>query len=586
MRRVLLIAITVSAFFGAGAVPMAAIEASRLAAPIPSAPAAPEPARPPPGSGIADASAGPTFVVDTTADTADAVFGNGVCADSANDCSLRAAITEANWWPGSNRIEFNLAGTAPVRIQLQVGRPRLLIQDNSGGLTIDGYTQPGSRVNTAQVGSNAIMGVEIRGTKNGPRGNALMVTSANNTIRGLLLTNHNRAIVLDGADAQNNHIVGNWVGFNKKGNPTVYRANYNIHINAGASDNRIGTPALADRNVSGQAVHAVNLYGAGTNGNIIQNNLLCITPSGFGAAACDIGIDHNHGPKNGLIGGTGPNERNVIGRTALQGIEYSHGWDPATGISSTKWQINNNRAIGNWVGFRGDGSYDPGFRSGQKQPGSTDNGNGINLHDGTKSNLIEGNYVASVYDGIQTMSSNSTANIIRNNTIGMSPTGQAAPLSRYGIVARLGTRSHTVEGNLIRNAASGGIGLTHHAVLFVRLSRNIIMDTSGPAIFLAPDPANPGIGANNLQPAPVITSAKPNAVAGTGSSGATVELYRASRPAGQSGLPVEYLGSATVGSNGRWSVPVSIAAGTIVTALQIRTNGNTSAMGTNVAATP
>src|SRR5437773_11161979 len=37
-----------------------------------------------------------TFVVNTTADTADAVPGDGICADSGGACSLRAAVQEAN----------------------------------------------------------------------------------------------------------------------------------------------------------------------------------------------------------------------------------------------------------------------------------------------------------------------------------------------------------------------------------------------------------------------------------------------------------------------------------------------------------
>lgn len=36
------------------------------------------------------------FVVNTTADTQDAVIGDGICADSGGNCSLRAAISEAN----------------------------------------------------------------------------------------------------------------------------------------------------------------------------------------------------------------------------------------------------------------------------------------------------------------------------------------------------------------------------------------------------------------------------------------------------------------------------------------------------------
>ena len=45
-----------------------------------------------------------TFVVNTTNDTADATPGNGICADAAGDCSLRAAISEANALAGDDII--------------------------------------------------------------------------------------------------------------------------------------------------------------------------------------------------------------------------------------------------------------------------------------------------------------------------------------------------------------------------------------------------------------------------------------------------------------------------------------------------
>jgi CSLREA domain-containing protein len=45
-----------------------------------------------------------TFVVNTTNDTADAFPGNGNCADVSMQCSLRAAISEANALPGNDII--------------------------------------------------------------------------------------------------------------------------------------------------------------------------------------------------------------------------------------------------------------------------------------------------------------------------------------------------------------------------------------------------------------------------------------------------------------------------------------------------
>ncbi len=45
-----------------------------------------------------------TFTVNTTADTVDASPGNGICADGSGDCSLRAAIMEANASGGTDGI--------------------------------------------------------------------------------------------------------------------------------------------------------------------------------------------------------------------------------------------------------------------------------------------------------------------------------------------------------------------------------------------------------------------------------------------------------------------------------------------------
>jgi hypothetical protein len=525
----------------------------------------------------------PTFTVITTNDTPDAHLGDGLCADSQGRCSLRAAISESNWMKGDNRINFSLSGNAPVRIQL-VGGDLPIIQDRSGGVYIDGYSQPGSSVNTLSFGSNAVPGVEIRGNTGSSRGNAFRMTSANNTIRGFLLTAHYRSIFMDGPDAHHNEILGNLIGFTRTGTVDSYRGNHGVRMNVGATYNHVGGPALADRNVIGNFTHAVDFYGPGTDSNTVQNNVLCMTPNGRGAATCATGIDHNFGPKNNLEGGYEPSERNVIGPTTLNGIEISHGWDPDTRESNTTWQLQYNRIIGNWIGFRGDGSYDANFRSGQNAPNSND-ANGVNVYDGSSFNLVEGNTIGARWDGINTMSPTATGNVIKNNLIGESPLGQPAPLGRYGIQVRVSTKSHVIEGNIIRNAAVYGIALTQKNVLWIRISRNIITDMSGPAIYLAPDSNDPSKGANNLLKAPVITTATTAHAAGTGIAGATVELYRGTRPAGQSGLPDKYLGSTVVAANGTWTMPIVVATGERVVGLQINPANNTSALGTNVTAT-
>jgi CSLREA domain-containing protein len=530
-----------------------------------------------------------TFVVDNTADTADATPGDVLCADAEGHCTLRAAMTEANALAGDDLITFNLAGAAPVTIQL-IGRLPTIAALN-GSMTIDGYSQPGSRPNTASVGSNAIPGALLRGNGLDAHEVALYVTSPSNLIRGLIFQDLYRGVMLDGSDAHDNLVAGNWIGFTANGDAPAEKLLHGVLLNTGATHNRVGTPDLADRNVIGNVGKAVDSYGPGTNANTIQNNLLCIGPSGFSKALCSNGIDHDFGPKDELAGGTAPNERNVIGPTKQQGIEYSHGWNPDDPSDPAEmWQITGNRAIGNWVGFRGDGSYRAEFRSGQRFS-TSDNGSGINVYDGSSHNTIEGNYISAVYDGVNVMAPNAHDNVFRGNRIGISPLGQAAPMAGWGFKVRWGTTHDIIEGNLIRNAAAGGIGLVAFAnnghtpqtvATNIRITRNLVKGTKGPAIFLARQGSGSAAGANNLMPAPRIGRATKTRVTGTGLAGATVEVYIASRKAGAFGLPDKYLGSVLVGGDGTWRLDASLAKGKRVTALQIVANDNTSALSRNV----
>ena len=244
------------------------------------------------------------------------------------------------------------------------------------------------------------------------------------------------------------------MGFNRDGSLSTL-GHAGVYIINGAHDNIVGTPALADRNVIGNYDKGVYGYGPGADHNIVQNNDICISPTGA-TAICSTGIDFDFGPKSWLVGGSDPGDQNVIGPTSLNGIELSHGWDPSTHVSTTQYQINNNQIIGNWVGFRADGSYDPNYRSALTKP-SADNGQALHAYDGSNYNLFEANYVAAAWDGVTIAYTDSTGDIVKDNIIGRSPQGQAAPLQRYGIYFRDDTQGHTVVGNIIDNAAAGGI---------------------------------------------------------------------------------------------------------------------------------
>jgi CSLREA domain-containing protein len=542
-----------------------------------------------------------TFTVRSTADTPDIVPGDGVCADAGGGCTLRAAITEADWLRGDDRIAFDLPGTPPVAIQLTGKLP--IITSRAGTLLIDGYTQPGATPSTAAAGSNAVPGVALIGNGDAAREAVIRITSGGNTVRGLAVGNAWRSFILDGTGATGNRIVGNWIGFTRDGGAPPTFARWGILLTTGANGNVIGGSDPADRNVIGNVFKGIDLYGPGTDGNAIRGNLLCIAPAG-GVAACNIGVDVGFGPKGTVVGGDDPAERNVIGPTYLEGIELAHGWDPALPWgtdTSTTWQVNESRVVGNWIGFRADGTYDPGYRSGQEFS-RKDNGNGINAYDGVNDSLIAGNWVASVYDGIQLQAPNAQRNVVRGNTIGVSPAGEAAPLTGWGIVVRWNTRFHVVANNVIRHADQGGIGLLRTTntgadvgpAANIVISRNIVTDSSGIAIDLfgerGPDPSDEGdgdVGANTLLNAPGITLVDTGLVTGTAVADATVEVYRATRAEGQNGLPIEFLGEALAAADGTWQVAVvGLDHGDRVAALQISPDGNTSELSPNAAVPP
>ena len=64
-------------------------------------------------SGVA--TAGFTFIVNTTGDGGDAVVGDGICETAAGNgqCTLRAAIEEANAQPADDTITFNIPQSDP-----------------------------------------------------------------------------------------------------------------------------------------------------------------------------------------------------------------------------------------------------------------------------------------------------------------------------------------------------------------------------------------------------------------------------------------------------------------------------------------
>ncbi|MDH3498808.1 MAG: Ig-like domain-containing protein, partial [Acidimicrobiia bacterium] len=208
-------------------------------------------------------------IVNATGDSSDASVGDGVCdtgglnSQSNPECTLRAAIEEANALAGTSTIAFNMPVTEPGHsggiwtLTPGAGLPPL-----STTILIDGTTQPGWA--TTPV-------VELNGASAGGTTDGFVVSGDNSEIRGLAI---NRFLA-DGIEvrsgASGTLIVGNHIGVDPGGLLDRGNAARGIDLQTGSGPTTVGGVALADGNViSGNGDYGLIIFGS--NGNHVIGN--------------------------------------------------------------------------------------------------------------------------------------------------------------------------------------------------------------------------------------------------------------------------------------------------------------------------
>jgi CSLREA domain-containing protein len=520
-----------------------------------------------------------TWVVNTNSDLPDANPGDGICATSDGTCSLRAAIDEANRRPGDDLIDFNIPGPAPQTIQLT--SELTWLNAPIGSLEIDGYSQPGAAVNTDPVVSNAIPGIILRGYSQVRNDDMLFVSSGGNIIRGLDFMNYGRAIHIYGPDANNNTIVGNFFGVDPAGNKQTWNGGYSAMELDTAANNIIGTPAPADRNVIAGAFDGIVIDNPGADNNVIQNNLIGMNPQGTKVlgGSCT-GVDHNVGPKYNIVGGLAPGQRNVISGWGCDGVEWSHGWNqalPTHQDMTLQWNVDYNQVLGNYIGLKPDGSFDPTWVNALNNKGTND-GSGVNIWDVANYNTVQGNYISAYENGVMA-SVYTSGNIITNNVFGQTPAGDYAQIGMHGIFIHRHAHSNVVSNNVIANTALDGVFVNGNDDDFYNtISQNTFSNIGGLAIDVPPISAN-----THIDP-PVITSATTTGITGTSQhAGDTIEIYTTHGALGSSGPGNQYVTSVTSGVGGAFSASLTLNPGDIVTASATDSQGDTGNFAANVA---
>ena len=410
------------------------------------------------------------FTVNVAMDTPDIFQGNGVCADINGNCSLRAAIMQANASVGVDTIHFNIPGSGPVTIE-----PNYLYDPITESLVIDGTTQP-----TYSPGNPSLI---LSGSAMGAGGEGLTLVANGCIIRGLVIggfiedQNGDFGTAISIINAQNCIIEGNFIGIDADG-LTPFPNFTGISMDVFASNNTIGGTTPTSGNViSGNRSAGIALL-LNSSSNLIKGNYIGTDKTGMQAVGNYNGIVFDNGSSLNIIGGISSSTRNIISGNTKRGIEITN--------------ASSNIILGNYIGSNKYGTAAISNGVGIFLLASAAQYNQIGSNTPSSGNLISGNDNM----GIDLQGS---FNTIMGNLIGVKIDGASAlPNGAVGIWIRNGYDNqiggNSIEaGNIIAHHTGDGIrvdnGMLSNA-LRNKISHNAIFANANLGIDLGYDQAN------------------------------------------------------------------------------------------------
>ena len=412
-------------------------------------------------NGLMAASAEPTspnatFVVNDPGDAADADTADGLCdvdlVTPGLQCTLRAAIQEANAQPGLDTINFDLP---PDSLTIQPASP---LPDISEAAIVDASTEPGpERSESAIVDGRSQPGatcltptVQIDGALTGSSTDGLTISSGGSTVRGLIITRFPDAgLLLIGGVG--NTITCNLIGTDAAGAASLGNGGNGIDVFQSGGNIIGGSEATNGNVIAGNGLNGVKINLA--DGNSVLGNIIGVDPTG--SVALPNG-DSGVAVVNSIdttIGGTIAGAGNLISGNGASGIYLGSG----DGSVPSPSLVQGNRI----------GTDTTGFSAIPNQDGiaiSDSTGNTIGGSAAGARNLISGNTQAGIRvdDG--------SNNTIHGNWIGVDATGVAALPNNTGILItsayQYGSGSFSVgggaagEGNVVSGNSGPGISVT------------------------------------------------------------------------------------------------------------------------------
>ena len=313
------------------------------------------------------AQASTTFTVNSIEDHADQNLEIAACdtgydlpgGGQVDECTLRAAIQQANYTAGADTINFAIPGSG-----LKTIAPVSALPIITEAVTINGYSQGSAtadpaddaRPNTLATGAiNAAPKIELNGQDAGLGAHGLEIQGSNSVVRGLVINSFDS----DGVhiEGPGNTVEGNFIGTDSSGTQDLGNGDSGVETyRVGANDNSVGGSSPGARNlISGNDDDGVVIDDG--QGNRVLGNLVGTTKDGAAPLGnFDAGV-RTSAVSNNTVGGGTPEGANTIASNGGNGVEIV---STGSGNRILSNSIFSNGGLGIDLGDDGSTANDPG----------------------------------------------------------------------------------------------------------------------------------------------------------------------------------------------------------------------------------
>ncbi|MBL8795888.1 MAG: right-handed parallel beta-helix repeat-containing protein [Planctomycetia bacterium] len=422
---------------------------------------------------------------------------------------------------GRNVISGNLDNGVAI---YGLGADHNLVQHNFIGTNITGDAALGN------LSSGVLIGEDPHSKFTGSATRTLVL---NNVLSGNGTAGVNgEGVEIAGVGADFNVVQGNLIGTDATGTLPLGNLISGVQIVLGASHNTIGGSSAAARNIiADNGLDGVNIFGTGTDANVVSGNYIGINLDGNELGNARHGVAVRAGAADNTVGGNSARTRNLISGNVENGVQIDGG--------SIR-----NLVAGNFIGtdlhgvsalpngdngvllLEAENNTIGGATAGLRNIISGNGANGVVIAGSTElGNLVVGNFIGTDRTGTRRVGNFLDGVVIRDgasfNTIGgasqPSPTGGLGNVisgNNFGVddpdigtgVVITGADSNLVRGNFIGVDVTGNRPLPNHGngVAIVdaawgnTVAGNVISANTGDGVGIAADASNNLLRGNRI----------------------------------------------------------------------------------------